>query len=603
MFLIYSILTAIIIATVSTVLFFYCTVTLTKSASSKMETLVQQTSSSIDTMIDRMDTMSQTILFNKQLQLIMIDTLPYKQEDSNYFSLYPGEKSKVNSILFSLTGVKSSDLRISIFNGKCNYVTTSTYPINELSGNANLLELSYLKNIKQNSGNAILLPSHNSLWVGNETKEVFSFVRKFLFTWGNSRELGYIDIEQPFSVLEEICTSSLESNSHIMIVDQNGTPVYPVNDDLGPQYFEYYGAKQLTGAITIANPKSGQKELLYHFTSPKSQWTVFETMPQKEFMASVYWIQGIVIGASIILVMLALSIILIITNSLTKPIRQLRKSLQSISTETPSLSIDFKGNNNEIIQFQSTLNKAIVKLKDSMNETIEARSKEVEAHFLALQAQINPHFLYNSLMAISSVGQEYDNPKVVAMCTTLSSLLRYSISDHDSLVALEDEIRHTQNYINMIKFRYEENLNYEINICEEIHSAKIPKLLLQPLIENCFSHGFSNCKPPYFICISGKVEDDNWVIEITDNGCGFTSESLETFKTKQKLYDESIEQHDYTNELQVGGMGLLNVYIRLKLLFKENTIFELHNSTESIGTIIKIGGKQIEDKENTICIK
>lgn len=593
-FILYSLFVSSLILGLTVSFYIYTSSILIRNSFNSMDQSVKRISQQLDTLIESMDNMSNIILYNRDLQNILIDILAFQESDVNYFDINPDQKRKVNDILFSVLGTKNIPRRVCIFNGRQNYISLSTIPENSIPLQLNLQNLPWLGDINQKNVYSIILPPHKDIWMSEtDTSYVISFVRKILSTIGNNAPLGYIEIQQPYSMIENICKPSISGNTKIFIKTDKGEIVYPFNTN-DAVYSEYYFNQsiglQSTNSSTIKNPENNQQELIYSIVSPVAKWTVLQIMPKKDFMASVNRFQQIIILIGGLLIIGSLIIMFFITNSLTSPIRKLRESLKDVSLQNPSLDINLQENNNEILLFQSAFKKTLQRLHESMNQTIHSRSKEFEAHFLALQAQMDPHFLYNSLMGISAVGQEYNNPKVVEMCTMLSRMLRYSASYNSSIVDMSEEIKYAKNYINMLKYRYEDTLHFEFLFDSGMENIKVPKLVIQPLLENSISHGFKNKKPPYQLHIKGVLFDDSWTVSISDNGLGFSKSSLEIIKKQIEKYDESLRKNNYENKLEVGGMAIFNIYVRLKIIYGNNAIFSISDNG-SIGSKVTIGGK------------
>lgn len=594
-FIFYSLFVTFIIIGLVISFYIYINSILTKNAFTSMDQSVKRVSSQLDSLVENMDNVSNLILLNKELQYILLDSLDFNKPNTNYFDDNPDQKSKVNDILLSIIGTKNPPRRTCIFNQTQNYVSFSTLGENYNTSYLRNMDIPGLeKKLNRSKNGSIILPPHKDSWTTEENPPVvISLIRRLLFTWGSSNLLGYIEIQQPYLLIDNICAPSGKDNTRIIIKNEEGELIYPLissQPDCSDYYFDKCKDPKSQKTFIVKNPQNGAEELVYKTSSSITGWTILQILPTKDFMASIYKIQQIIIIAGIMLIFVTLVLIYLISNSLTTPIKQLRQSLKNVSLQNPLLDIDFQNNNNEIVLLNLAFNKTIQRLHEAMHQTIQARSKEAEAHFLALQAQMDPHFLYNSLMGISAVGQEYDNQKVVDMCSLLSDMLRYSASYNAPIVNLLDEIKHAENYINMLKFRYEDTLTYEFVIDDGMEDIKVPKLILQPLIENSFSHGFANIKPPYLLSVKGTISDNTWTVSIRDNGSGFSFNALESILHQIEKYDESLRSNSYENTLQVGGMAVFNIYVRLKILYGNSAIFHISNH-EGNGAIVTIGGK------------
>jgi two-component system sensor histidine kinase YesM len=176
------------------------------------------------------------------------------------------------------------------------------------------------------------------------------------------------------------------------------------------------------------------------------------------------------------------------------------------------------------------------------------------------------------------------------MCIMLSDMMRYISSFLEGPVFLSDEIAHTINYLKLQKWRYKDLLDYSIDIPEEMHKVRLPRLTIQPFVENCFSHAFKGIRPPFHISITGKIQSNNWRMEIIDNGCGFNPDAKKQVFTKLGNYLQDASEGNLLKYSEFGGLGIINVAARLEMLYGSSTIF-LVEDAPSKGTIILLGGE------------
>jgi sensor histidine kinase YesM len=224
------------------------------------------------------------------------------------------------------------------------------------------------------------------------------------------------------------------------------------------------------------------------------------------------------------------------------------------------------------------------KLRDSINRQILLQTQEMQSKMLALQSQMNPHFLFNSMSAIQSMAEDGMDEEIVIMCQAIANLLRYISADSDQLVPLETELSYTENYFACMIIRYQGDLSYSIDVPEEMLHIKIPKLCIQLLVENAIKFSAS-IKPPWRIIIKGFVRDNCYYISVIDNGPGFDPQTILDIEEKIRQIDIS----GMLPSLEIKGMGLMNIYIRLKILNSSNFTFKLEN-LEGGGASITIGG-------------
>ena len=307
--------------------------------------------------------------------------------------------------------------------------------------------------------------------------------------------------------------------------------IYPFGSNYAKSEVLHYLSKKAENCVILKRPSDGIKELVNSKHSEYTNWNVVLIQPEAEFMSPVYFLQKIVILFDLLFAFVSLLIMYLITRSLTSPIREMRKLLKTLSLE--NLSIDLTNKiNNEIVVFNDAFNKTLERLRESMEQTITARSSEAQAHFLALQSQMNPHFIYNILMVISSAGFELGSKKIVMICSQLSEMMRYIVAPDTMEITLREELGHVENYLKLLKWRFEELLQYNLDIDDRLYNIHVPKLIMQPLVENSYNHGFSGKRPPWNLKIEGRIVGTAWVMKICDDGIGFTEISLKILNPK-----------------------------------------------------------------------
>ncbi len=221
-----------------------------------------------------------------------------------------------------------------------------------------------------------------------------------------------------------------------------------------------------------------------------------------------------------------------------------------------------------------------------------SQSLQIQANLDALQAQVNPHFLYNLLNVISSMGLESGNEDICDICDRIASMLRYSTSTVEREASVRQEFAHARNYLSLLKERYEHKLTYECRYDKKIAEMKIPKMVLQPLIENAINHNFKEGVQKIQIDVSGQADrtGNEWLLTIGDNGKGISQEEIAAIRTRLEKIIDALESSEAGVEMSLGGLGLTNTYVRLFLFFGENFQMNIESPPEG-GTRITIHGK------------
>lgn len=242
----------------------------------------------------------------------------------------------------------------------------------------------------------------------------------------------------------------------------------------------------------------------------------------------------------------------------------------------------------ELRQLNVAFDSLVKNLKLSMERAMVSRVNEIQSQMFAMQSQMNPHFIHNILTIISAMAGTEEEKKIPEICGKLSDMIRYSTNYSDSYGSLKEEIRHAENYLELMKVRYEDRFRYTMAWVGDTQDCQMPRFIIQPLIENCFSHGFNRRPFPWEIVIRIFASEECWEIRIRDNGGGIAPGELA--QLKQEL--EQMRRRDMgglMQELRIGGLSVRNVYARLYIAYGEQMIFELESNDS--GTLITVGGK------------
>jgi len=248
----------------------------------------------------------------------------------------------------------------------------------------------------------------------------------------------------------------------------------------------------------------------------------------------------------------------IIPKTITKPIRHLCKVTEEVSKGNLEVRSNI-ANGVEVKKLGDSLDIMIRRLSELI-ETVKTEQEHLrEAELKLLQMQINPHFLYNTLDTIVWLAEGGNQKDVVSMVGTLSDFFRTSLSQGNDIISIQDEIVHARSYLEIQRVRYQDILTYEICIPKELNDYLIPKITIQPLIENALYHGIKNKRGLGKILVVGQMEETYFTIDVKDNGIGITEERLEF--VNEKIQKRTIEESDV--------YGLYNVNERIVLRFGE----------------------------------
>lgn len=296
---------------------------------------------------------------------------------------------------------------------------------------------------------------------------------------------------------------------------------------------------------------------------------------------------------SMTLLLIAFGIIVFLLSNLvsrriSKPIKQLELSMKSVERGDFDLTVSDEGPL-EIEHLANRFNIMIRTIKQLMNRIVTEQESKRKYELEALQAQINPHFLYNTLNIVVRMVGMNKNEEVIKTITSLSKLFRISLGKGKSLILLQDEMEHVRNYMIIQQMRFKNKFDFSFDVEEEALSYVTLKLILQPLVENALEHGIEPSVDKGHIAISLKRDGNNMVIVVSDNGLGMSEEQLNSIRYGTVISSKG------------SGVGVMNVQERIRLYFGE--AYGLHFESElEEGTTITITfpallPKQIEEEE------
>lgn len=255
----------------------------------------------------------------------------------------------------------------------------------------------------------------------------------------------------------------------------------------------------------------------------------------------------------------------VISESIYIPIKKLHDVTTTI-TQNDLQALMTRDNANEIAELGMSFNIMIGKIKDLLDSKIREQENLKKAEFRALQAQINPHFLYNTLDTIIWMAEAKKNDQVIEIVRALSSFFRISLSKGKDWITIREEIERTGSYLTIQKMRYRDILDYKIEVDPNVLDGTILKLILQPLVENAIYHGIKNKRGGGTVTIRAFQKDkDKVLLEVDDDGIGFTRYKLDNIQ--HKLNGDSDELDSAEHNLAERGFGLKNVNERIKLYY------------------------------------
>lgn len=344
-------------------------------------------------------------------------------------------------------------------------------------------------------------------------------------------------------------------SGYLFVVDAKGTVVYaPVNDTV---YRVNTAWLAQGGPDRIIRNIRGKDYGIVFSESQYTKWKTIGVFSLPEVLAIVRQTRTAILIIGLVALALTAIASYFFTASIEKPLRKLR-SLMKL-TEEGNLNVSFNSlYEDEIGQLGNSFNAMIAKIRSLIDLVVAEQKSKREAELKTLQAQIKPHFLYNTLDTIQWLAQKHGASDIVEIVGALTTLFRIGISKGKEVIPVREEIEHIRSYLLIQKARYEEKIAYEIDVDESVMHCRVIKLILQPLVENAIYHGIKERRGNGTIWIQVRREDQTLVLTVRDDGAGLPSEKVEQLTQALK----SGQRED----LKI-GYGMFNVHERIRLTY------------------------------------
>lgn len=504
--------------------------------------------------------------------------------NDNYYGDHIVDHINAVSALADINGIQRIATRISVFNKYGDYVSSGVMPQSKIYADdvlRNRLDIDgIVSRLVLNDGHIYVEGPHPDYWNSKVGYEMISLYCPL----GNKIQddmYGIIEIQQDFQKLVQTLLPGLDQDMAVLLFDSAGRCVFNSMESIcPPEYYDFYYS-QASGnqdsRYGFSRIKAGnrvQEQYLSAGISETSGWMAVMVRNKSSIVNVIQDIQKVIILAIFVFMVLSAYMAYRISLKMTKPINDMIVSAQSISWSNLDMKALEDNDENEIMALNNTFKETLKRLSESMQLELGARLN-------ALQSQMNPHFLYNTLSVISASADQQE--KVERMCSRLSDMLRYStVYEDESNSTLEDEVRHTENYLELMKDRYEENLIYDIEEAGSLDRVKVPRVILQPIVENCFKHGFGENGFPWMIHVAVTASHGHWKIHVRNNGRPFQERDL-------KELNEKVEGFLKGEQKKISGIGLTNTIIRLRLLYEEQVEYEIYTGDDGYTCVVLKG--------------
>lgn len=408
---------------------------------------------------------------------------------------------------------------------------------------------------------------------------VISLSRAVELTKNGRSTLGVLLIDMNYSSIEQMLEEVNEERNagYVYLCSNNGEIIYHPKLNLissgRAKENNLEHIKLRDGSSTEVF--EGGERIISVKTVSYTGWKIVSVVPASSTVVDLFNTRYFIISSIAVIILIMLLLNQLISMRITQPLKKLTDSIKI--TDDGAIDPDiYTSGSMEVKYLGNTLKETAYKLKD-LNEDIRMEQEEKRKSELdALQSQINPHFLYNTLDSIVWMIEGEQNKDAVYMITQLASLFRISLSKGKNIISIEDEITHAKNYMNIQKVRYKDKFSVDFEIDEAILSGSIVKLVIQPILENAIYYAAETMDGDAIITVRGYLKDNDVWIDVEDNGLGMTEETVNLLLTDNNRVHK-----------KGSGVGLINVHKRIMLRFGEQYGLVIHSEPDE-GTVVRI---------------
>ena len=530
--------------------------------------LIGQVNSDIDAYISYMENISTIVISNMDIREYLSSTeLDVEREDVLY--------NRILSQFETILNIREDIYNIAIYGENRKSILNQGNQV--FNPNVDVKKMQWYVKAVEADGKRVFSSSHVQNLVYDDYKWVVT-LSKAIRTKETGVILGALLVDLNYSSITNLCQNiNIGKKGYIFLIDENGEVIYHPKQQL-----IYTGLKREKIAEILSCKEDyfiaevDNEEKLYTMsTSEITGWTVVGVANIDELFSGREQTRNIYIGCAFLLLFSAFVVAVLFSDKLTKPITELRNSMKEVERGNfEGIQLDDTGDS-EIGMLHRSFNIMTDEIQNLMDDKIENQKQKYKLEIRALQSQINPHFLYNTLDSIVWMAEGGNNEEVVIMTASLAKLLRQSISNEEELVTIEKEVGYVKSYLTIQKMRYRDQLTYEIDVDPSINSFQIVKLTLQPLVENAIYHGIKYRETKGIIIIKGFETETGILIQVIDNGIGMDEETL------SHIFDKK-EKSGKNN-----GVAVENVNRRLKLHYGEEYGLK-YESKVNVGTTVSI---------------
>lgn len=388
-------------------------------------------------------------------------------------------------------------------------------------------------------------------------KNILRFVMKLYNESNLQDKIGYVVCDVDTKNLEKIMDKyRIDRTAFMWLQPTEDRPIDTLGDLDAEQTKEYNALEKSIACGKKAENETNSKQEFFRIDQQHYNLTAYSMMPQKVLRQNQRNLTINLLAIALLMICVSMIITGFISSGLTRPLELLMNTIQKIGNGNVQLRAKIV-KEDEIGELAQQFNEMLDQMEELKQKEYQTKQLLNRAEYKALQAQVNPHFLYNTLDTMASIAEIRNCPEVSHMSQSLALIFRYSLNMKDPFSTVENEIVHLKNYIYVMDMRMHDNIQYTFDVDEMTLKSKLPRLSLQPIVENAINHGLRNKRGKKKIGIQIKREQMDLVICIEDNGIGLDTSAI----------NESLRKNELDFVEKGNSIGLHNINARLKMLY------------------------------------
>ncbi|MCO0598497.1 sensor histidine kinase [Peribacillus butanolivorans] len=568
----YTLLTVLPMAFLGFIAYYQYTKSIEEEVGEYIPRLVEQVNGNIENEIQKLETLPDLIYNSGDVMAILRDSQSKKKS-----ALLHEEYIMKSYLTRTYLNSNSSHILGAFLVSKNRIFASASLPYDNFGFEDG--SLPYADNLGLLGGMQLLLPNQTNLTFEGDPS--YFMLVKPITDFDNRKNLGtlYIAIDVAFFE-QSLQDLQQEENVAMWIMNKQGKMIYHTDHSkIGTVEKEIHDYPLLNGSFRTEI--DGKRNLISISESNELPWVLVHSMPIKNMTEKTDVVRNVTIFIFIVFTLITTLISIFFAWTVTRPLNELGNLMKRVEKGDLLVNIPIHSKD-EVGILASSFRSMLAEIRELIQKNYHIELRKKTAELYALQSQINPHFMYNTLETIGMAVEEGETEEVVKMVTLLGRMMRFSISNKESLVPINSEVQHIEDYLSIQQFRFEDRLYFQIEKETDTVNYYIPKFVLQPIVENAIKYGLEKRKEiAIHIQISGEATqtgDEDLLLIVSDNGPGISENKL--IEVNEKLQSDPMMKRD-------SGFGIINVNARIGMMFGER--YNLHiNSEYGKGTSVVI---------------